>query len=189
MLLLAASFLLIITGHTLEICFNRLFLEQFRVVLCGGLAEPEYLPATADAPAVVGYRQDYVRSALHEVAHWCIAGEERRCHRDYGYWYAPDGRDSAQQSVFYRVEVEPQALEWIFSRAAGIGFEPSLDNLELSDTSRRAAIGFCLAIRNKAADLLQRGMNPRAERFCAELLQCGRGSSLTAEQILGSDSW
>lgn len=36
-----------------------------------------------------------------------------------------------QQQNFFQVEVRPQALEWIFSSAAGVPFKPSVDNLSL----------------------------------------------------------
>ena len=66
---------------------------------------------------------------LVEQAHWCIAGKSRRLLRDYGYWYVPDGRNASQQFEFERVEVKPQALEWLFSTACGIQFKVSADNL------------------------------------------------------------
>ena len=50
------------------------------------------------------FTHDYFASALHEVAHWCVAGPERRRLTDYGYWYAPDGRTEKQQMEFERVE-------------------------------------------------------------------------------------
>src|SRR5690606_31386666 len=74
--------------------------------------------------------RDYFRSALHEVAHWCVAGAERRTREDYGYWYAPDGRDATQQANFLHVEVMPQALELLFCAACGHDFRVSLDNLD-----------------------------------------------------------
>jgi elongation factor P hydroxylase len=75
------------------------------------------------------YREDYFASALHEVAHWCIAGEQRRQQLDFGYWYAPDGRSPEQQGAFEAVEYKPQALEWFFSLACGYRFRLSADNL------------------------------------------------------------
>jgi elongation factor P hydroxylase len=62
-----------------------------------------------------GLLKDYLASALHEVAHWCLAGVERRKLEDYGYWYSPDGRSRGEQSAFENVEARPQALEWILS--------------------------------------------------------------------------
>jgi hypothetical protein len=48
---------------------------------------------------------------------------------DFGYWYAPDGRDQQQQLAFEAVEARPQALEWLFSLACGYRFHISVDNL------------------------------------------------------------
>ena len=67
----------------------------------------------------------------HEVAHWCVAGAERRKQDDFGYWYCPDGRDQAQQQAFEQVEIRPQAIEAEFCQALGIPFSPSQDNLNV----------------------------------------------------------
>ena len=98
--------------------------------LTGGAEEPLYLPARGREPAVIRYAHDYFRSALHEIAHWCIAGPRRRLYEDYGYWYAPDGRTADQQALFLQVEEKPQALEWLFCAACGHDFCVSLDNLD-----------------------------------------------------------
>jgi elongation factor P hydroxylase len=96
----------------------------------GGGEEPEYIPATdRNSEHKIIFTRDYFASALHEVAHWCIAGEQRRLLPDYGYWYAPDGRTVDQQKKFEQVEAKPQALEWLFSRACGSPFKLSVDNL------------------------------------------------------------
>ena len=90
--------------------------------------------------------------ALHEVAHWCVAGPRRRCLDDYGYWYAPDGRDAAAQAEFLRVEVRPQALEALFCAACNHPFRVSLDNLDgdPGDEARFAADVQALLEVNKA---------------------------------------
>ena len=110
--------------------FNRLFVGPFNTHLEGGGDEPIYLPEDerCDYHRLI-FRSDYVSSALHEISHWCIAGEKRRQLVDFGYWYNPDGRTEAQQRTFEAVEVKPQALEWIFSVAAGHSFHVSADNL------------------------------------------------------------
>lgn len=114
----------------LERLFNFTF-EALGCQLRGGAAEPLYTPRpNAAEPDVIHYTRDYFASALHEVAHWCIAGAERRREVDYGYWYAPDGRTAAQQQAFERVEVKPQALEWLFNLCCGHRFRISADNLE-----------------------------------------------------------
>lgn len=124
-----------------QICqvFNNTFVD-FDTQLVGGFDEPFY---QAD-PAQIQFRLDYPRSALHEVAHWCVAGPERRRQDDYGYWYAPDGRDAQQQALFERVEVRPQALEALFCEACGLEFSPSLDNL---DQPPQSAAPFAAAIQ------------------------------------------
>jgi len=110
--------------------FNGLFLEPCRTELVGGADEPVYLPTDRlNQYHRIVFKRNYISSALHEIAHWCIAGDERRTKVDYGYWYEPDGRSAAQQALFERVEYEPQALEWVFSMAAGIKFNISADNL------------------------------------------------------------
>ena len=99
--------------------------------LVGDNPEPYYRPAESDGDwHQVEFTHDYAASALHEAAHWCVAGAERRLQPDYGYWYAPDGRSAEQQAEFERVEVKPQALEWIFSVACGMKFRVSADNLD-----------------------------------------------------------
>lgn len=116
--------------------FNRLFAESENTRLVRGDDEPIYLPADAHcAYHRVVFAHGFFSSALHEIAHWCIAGDSRRLLTDYGYWYAPDGRDRDQQREFERVEVKPQALEWILSRACRKPFRISVDNLngEASD--------------------------------------------------------
>jgi elongation factor P hydroxylase len=130
--------------------------------LQGGASEPLYLPASAGRDAIIFYRADYAASALHEVAHWCIAGAERRRREDYGYWYIPDGRDAAQQRAFQQAEQQPQALEWHFARAAGVPFRISLDNLAASTDDGPA---FAAAVAAQAQRLCQTGLPPRAESF------------------------
>lgn len=66
---------------------------------------------------------------MHELSHWCIAGKKRRQLPDYGYWYAPDGRNAAQQRAFEQLEIKPQALECLFTLACKRHFQVSQDNL------------------------------------------------------------
>lgn len=110
--------------------FDDLFREKYRTILVRGGEEPEYLPAnTEHGLAQIVFAHGYYASALHEISHWCIAGEYRRTLHDYGYWYCPDGRTPEQQRAFEQVEIKPQALEWLFSIAAGTRFHISVDNL------------------------------------------------------------
>lgn len=159
--------------------FNRCFagVAQWHTSLVGGAAEPFYEPGSAcgDGSRIL-FTLDYAASALHEVAHWCVAGEARRKLPDYGYWYAPDGRTEIQQQEFERVEVAPQALEWIFAESCGLRFRVSADNLQAglgaSDTFRDN-------IWRRVQELCGRGLNLRAEIFANALAaEFGRGNPL-----------
>lgn len=114
----------------LTTCFDELLGQKFDTQLISGGLEPIYLPKSIKrAKAHIVFSHDYFSSALHELAHWCVAGAQRREQEDYGYWYAPDGRSTQQQQLFERVEVKPQAIEWLLSRACGVKFSVSADNL------------------------------------------------------------
>ena len=115
-------------AHQLMRLFNREFAASDETELIGGAAEPYYQPGP---PHRIYFRADYVRSALHEVAHWCVAGRRRRQLPDYGYWYSPDGRDADEQQAFFAVEARPQAIERCFCEAIGIPFSPSVDNVDV----------------------------------------------------------
>ncbi len=148
--------------------FNAEFLATEHTQLCGGAAEPLYCPAFGAAPATIYFRLDYAASALHEVAHWCLAGRRRRQRVDYGYWYAPEGRDAAQQAEFFRVEAAPQALESVFCEALGVPFAPSVDNpcQPLPDLGP-----FLDALAAQRARWEQGALPPRAARFRTALRQ------------------
>jgi len=110
--------------------FNTLFQERYNTILVKGEDEPIYLPADEEHPHHrVIFAHGFFASALHEIAHWCVAGAERRKLEDFGYWYKPDGRTADEQALFERVEVAPQALEWIMAQASGLKFNFSADNL------------------------------------------------------------
>lgn len=150
----------------LEEVFARCFEQQWRTCLRGGAPEPLYQPAAAAGQQhLIYYRADYFASALHEVAHWCIAGEQRRQSVDYGYWYAPDGRDQAQQQAFEAVEVKPQALEWWFAQACGYRFEVSVDNLGASGLAAPDPAVFTGRICAQARQWLAQGLPRRAALF------------------------
>jgi elongation factor P hydroxylase len=148
----------------LERIFRECFLAEHATILEGGAPEPLYLPSPdpARAPHRILYREDYFASALHEVAHWCLAGARRRQLEDYGYWYRPDGRTADEQIEFERAEARPQALEWVFAEACGFAFHLSADNLAgaLGPSDR-----FEQAVRAAKAEHLARGLPRRAARF------------------------
>ena len=168
------------TAAALSACFNLVFLESEHTELVGGADEPLYLPATeTGAASRIIFREDYSASALHEVAHWCIAGVQRRQKVDYGYWYAADGRNPRQQKQFERVEIEPQALEWILARAAGLRFRVSADNL---DGEPIDLFAFRLGVWQRVQQLCRTGLGGRAERFRQALAaEFGGPDQLSAE--------
>lgn len=165
--------------------FNDLFREAFGTVLVKGGAEPEYLPAgSAGKLAQIVFAHGYYASALHEISHWCIAGEHRRTLHDYGYWYCPDGRTPAQQRAFEQVEVKPQAIEWLFSVAAGARFHISLDNLTGNGASDDA--DFRRRVLEQAEGYLARGLPERAQSFF-DTLQSFYGTGSTFDKAWRED--
>ena len=121
-----------VSAQQLVDTFNLTFEHSERTILRGGAEEPYYEPGE---PHRIVFRENFVRSALHEVAHWCSAGERRRRLPDYGYWYSPDGRNRMQQAAFFSVEARPQAIEAMFCAACNIRFFPSVDNISASISS------------------------------------------------------
>lgn len=143
--------------------FNNCFFEEYNTRLVKGQDEPLYLPADEQRPHnELFFAHGFFASALHESAHWLIAGEKRRKLVDFGYWYAPDGRSAEQQELFQSVEVKPQAIEWILSQAAGFRFRVSIDNLngQESDTDR-----FKNAVYQQVKTYCDKGLSARAECF------------------------
>lgn len=158
----------------LQLLFSATFFHTFNTVLVGGANEPLYEPSkTPFGVNCIYYRSDYFSSALHEIAHWCIAGKERRKQVDYGYWYAPDGRDSQQQKAFEKVECKPQAIEYAFSLAAGSKFRVSIDNLSASDndstTIYRQEKAFSEQVKNQLVHYITEGFPHRANLFLQAL--------------------
>ncbi len=147
--------------------FDREFASEFNTLLIPGAQEPFYQCAKGqhDCHRIFSTR-DYFASALHEVAHWCIAGPQRRLQDDYGYWYAPDGRDADRQAEFFRVEVRPQALEWAFSLASNSLFRISADNLSGAGLDTTA---FAQDVARQLQEYARQGFPPRADRFIKAL--------------------
>lgn len=143
--------------------FNQCFLDSYNTLLVKGGDEPIYLPQSAERPHYeLHFAHGFYRSALHETAHWLIAGDTRRQQVDFGYWYEPDGRSAEQQRIFEQVEVKPQALEWILSDAVGIPFRVSVDNLSGEATD---ATPFKMAVFSQVLDYVATGLWSRAETF------------------------
>lgn len=164
----------------LERLFASCFAGEQHTLLVGGAEEPVYLPAQGQSPATITYTRDYFRSALHEIAHWCVAGSVRRQLPDFGYWYAADGRDARQQAEFQQVEIKPQALELLFCAASRHPFRVSLDNLH-GETGE--AGGFEEAVLRRAHELVQSGVTGRAGRWCQVLSNYYRDVPFSAGQI------
>lgn len=139
--------------------FNRLFKDSLNTVLIKGDDEPIYLPADKEnRHHRVIFAHGFYASALHEISHWCVAGAKRRELEDFGYWYKPDGRTAEEQAEFEKVEVRPQAFEWLMSQAAGHKFHFSADNLS-SDIG--ASGHFQEAVLHTVYELLDHGLPER----------------------------
>ncbi len=149
-------------------CFNQTFSKSERVILKSGADEPFYQAPMAEGSAIIFSREDYISSALHEVAHWCLAGESRRQIDDYGYWYHPDGRDQQQQAAFEQAEINPQALEWGFSLVCQHQFHFSVDNLSANAVQ---SSGFEKKVKQQLRLYIESGFPERAERFIQALCE------------------
>lgn len=154
--------------------FDSVFFRSFNTRLVAGTNEPIYLPAKntgsnsaegCDFHQIV-FAHGYFSSALHEIAHWCIAGEKRRLVEDYGYWYCPDGRNAEQQQAFEQVEIKPQAIEWAFTMAANRRFQVSTDNLNGVEPNRRV---FTRQVREQLIEYMRNGFPNRAQAFIVAL--------------------
>ena len=148
--------------------FNQCFSETHATQLIKGGEEPLYLPADDQRPFhAIFFAHGFFSSALHECAHWLLAGKARRALVDYGYWYVPDGRTPAEQTLFQQVEVKPQALEWVLCNASGYRFQLSFDNLDGEVAARDA---FQEAVTKQRVAYEQYGLPPRAQQFHQALL-------------------
>lgn len=149
-------------------CFEDCFYGACNTRLIKGDCEPIYIPASEQCTYhQVVFAHGYFSSALHEIAHWCLAGKHRRSQLDYGYWYAEDGRTEEQQALFESVEVKPQAIEWFFSKASGQPFRVSVDNLKGDYTDPRP---FKEAIFQQVLEYCSKGLPERASIFHDALL-------------------
>lgn len=157
----------VVTAAMVEHIFNAVFHESHQTVLQGGASEPVYMPAQDERGLNrICYREDFVSSSLHEVAHWLVAGEARRRLPDWGYWYAPDGRTEGEQALFEQVEVKPQAIEWLLHKASGLQFRVSLDNLGQAAGDGQA---FRDAVFTRACAYIAEGVNLRTQHFYTAL--------------------
>jgi len=160
--------------------FDALFIESdnTRLVcaLCEGrYGEPVYEPANTERTChQIVFAHGYFASALHEISHWCVAGKARRLLEDFGYWYRPDGRSQQQQTEFEKVEVKPQALEWLFSLASQRAFVASADNLAGEECNDLA---FRLAVSAQARAYMTHGLPSQAALIFSQLQQTYGGKA------------
>ena len=149
--------------------FEQTFYDQYRTRLVKGEDEPIYLPADEkSSDHRIVFAHGFYASALHEIAHWLIAGAARRQLVDYGYWYQADGRDQASQNSFEAAEIKPQAIEWSLSVAAGFAFNVSCDNLSGVQPDRFA---FQARVQQQVALFLRDGYPPRVQQLLTALSQ------------------
>lgn len=182
-------------SQILEQLFSQCFSGEHKTQLLGGASEPLYQPAESDDGVhALYYREDFFASALHEIAHWSLAGTQRRLQKDYGYWYSPDGRDSLAQQQFEQVEYKPQALEWIFAKGCGYPFRVSADNLDGAMIDPENGLEFRQCILKQAQQWCENGMPRRALSFFQALCEAyGQSAELHSTdfslQQLDRDLW
>lgn len=167
--------------QTLINLVETLFFTAFNTRLVKGDDEPIYLPANEECNYHrIVFAHGFFASALHEIAHWCVAGSKRRLKVDFGYWYCPDGRNAEQQAKFEVVEIKPQALEWCFCIAAGFPFQVSVDNLSGEGGDRFA---FQEKVHLQVQQYLKYGIPKRAQMFINGLHSTFKTPSLSIGQF------
>ncbi len=150
--------------------FNLCFADSYNTRLAPGGDYPIYLPAgfaegkiPCERPYhVILFAHGFYSSALHEIAHWLVAGKARRELEDFGYWYEPDGRSEERQREFEQVEVKPQAIEWILATAANFRYFASADNLTGNAGDNSA---FKQAVYQQVKTYAEKGLPKRAEQL------------------------
>ncbi|MEM9101566.1 MAG: elongation factor P hydroxylase [Pseudomonadota bacterium] len=146
--------------------FNNLFSKEYATRLIKGGKEPFYKAAKhQEVDHQLIFREDFFSSALHEVAHWCLAGEGRLLQDDFGYWYESEQRDLEAQRRFFAVEIKPQALEAIFSKACGYPFEVSVDNHNVSRWLNNEVELFAAKVAAQIETFQHEGLPTRAQKF------------------------
>lgn len=169
--------------HDLISLFNQTFYTEFNTRLERGGDEPIYLPADHQ----IGYHRiifarGFYASALHEIAHWCVAGPARRELEDFGYWYEPDGRTAEVQAEFEKVEIRPQAYEWILATSAGFKFTVSCDNLH--GTFEPDRLAFMQRVHHEVVTILNTGIPYRVKMLSDALRHFYNTPELTTEQFV-----
>lgn len=165
-------------AHLMRV-FDKAFYAQYNTRLVKGTDEPVYLPAGHDCCYhQVVFAHGFFASALHELAHWCIAGAKRRLQEDYGYWYCPDGRNQQEQRLFERVEVKPQAIEKAFSLACQRPFQVSTDNLDGAEPDR---VSFTQAVDAQYRQYCAHGFPARAAQLIDVLADAFGGADIASQ--------
>ena len=165
--------------------FNQTFYPSYNTKLIRGDDEPIYLPAdeTLNCHRII-FAHGFFASAMHEIAHWCVAGPDCRLLEDFGYWYEPDGRTTEVQAEFEKVEIRPQAYEWILSVSAGFPFSVSCDNLNGDFEPDR--LGFMAKVHKEVLQILQQGLPVRVAMLSNALQSHYQTPPLTPEQFIVS---
>ncbi len=165
--------------------FDATFYDTFNTRLELGGDEPIYLPADEEhAHHRIIFARGFYASALHEIAHWCVAGPQRRLQEDFGYWYEPDGRSEQVQAEFEKVEIRPQAYEWILAKSAGFPFNVSCDNLHGEFEPDR--IAFMGKVHKEVMRILEGGLPPRVAMLSEALRKFYNTAELAPEQFVVS---
>ncbi|GEM74378.1 elongation factor P hydroxylase [Vibrio sagamiensis] len=163
--------------------FNDTFLASFNTQLVLGGDEPIYLPADEQHPHHrIIFARGFYASALHEISHWCVAGPERRLLEDFGYWYEPDGRTAERQAEFEKVEIRPQAYEWILAKSANFPFTVSCDNLHGDFEPDR--LGFMHNVHQEVMKILASGLPPRVKMLSEALRDFYQTKPLEASDFI-----
>jgi elongation factor P hydroxylase len=162
------------TSESIAHTFNSTFAARFATVMIGGADEPLYLPASGRFPARIFHTHDFAASALHEAAHWCIAGEKRRRLVDYGYGYAPPPRAASDRAAFFALELEAQALESLFASCAGVAFRVSADDFATTAEERHR---FASAVARRC-EQRRHAVSSRAAAFMRALSLAHRSGSI-----------
>ena len=161
--------------------FNATFETAENTILVATMDEPHYMPHGDDRLGnCIFYTQDSYTSLMHEVAHWCRAGKERRQLPDYGYWYQAEDRSSEAQALYLQSESKTQALEWIFCVAAGVHVQIIPEN---QPHSFEPSLEFKKSIYAATLNYLQKGLSDRAERFKQVLLKHYRPQAIFDETL------
>tara|TARA_Y100001956_G_scaffold82859_1_gene106225 strand:+ start:3251 stop:3913 length:663 start_codon:yes stop_codon:yes gene_type:complete len=162
--------------------FNKTFLADYNTKLELGGDEPIYLPADDSCSHHrIIFARGYYASGLHEIAHWCVAGPERRLLEDFGYWYEPDGRTEQVQAEFEKVEIRPQAYEWILAVSAGFPFSVSCDNLNGDFEPDRLA--FMRKVHAEVIKILEQGIPLRVKMLSESLREFYQTPQIQIEQF------